>query len=80
MVPVYIEMLNIPADKKLNQISGEERKKLRLLLKAFELEVTGYRPINQAIITSGGISIKEINPKTMESKLVKNLYVRRLKQ
>ncbi len=74
MIPVFIEKLKIEEAKKLNQISSEERKKLRLLLKEFTLEVKGCGSFNSAIVTSGGISIKEINPQTMESKVVKELY------
>ncbi len=72
--PVFIEKLEIPEEKPLNQISSEERKRLRMLLKEFQLEVAGYRSFNEAIVTAGGISIKEINSRTMESKLVKGLY------
>ena len=61
-------------EKKVNEITKEERKKLGEILKNFEMTIKGTRPIEEAIITSGGINIKEINPKTMESKLVKNLY------
>ena len=74
LVPVFIEKLKIPEEKQLSQINSEERKKLRMLLKEFQFEVTGYRSFNHAIVTSGGICIKEINPQTMESKLVKGLY------
>ncbi|MCK5328643.1 MAG: NAD(P)/FAD-dependent oxidoreductase, partial [Candidatus Latescibacteria bacterium] len=55
-------------------ITSEERKKLRRLLKDFPFEVKGYRSFDQAIVTSGGVSIKEIDPKTMESRIVKGLY------
>lgn len=72
--PVFIEKLKISEEKPLNQINSEERKRLRMLLKEFQLEVTDYRSFNEAIVTAGGISIKEINPKTMESKRVKGLY------
>ena len=58
----------------MNQITREERLAFAQLLKEFPLTVKGFRPIEEAIITSGGINIKEINPKTMESKLVQNLY------
>jgi len=74
LVPVFIEKLKIPEEKQLSQINSEERKKLRILLKEFQFKVTGYRSFNHAIVTSGGICIKEINPQTMESKLVKGLY------
>jgi predicted Rossmann fold flavoprotein len=74
LIPVFIEALKIPESNKLNQISSEERKKLRILLKEFRLEVEGYGSFNSAIVTSGGISIKEVNPRTMESNLVEGLY------
>lgn len=74
MVPVFTEKLDISETKQLNQINSEERKKLRLLLKEFQLEVTGYRSFDHAIATSGGISVKDINSQTMESKLIKGLY------
>lgn len=72
--PVFIEKLKIPEEKLLNQINSEERKRLRLLLKEFQLEVVGYRSFDEAIVTAGGISIKEINSRTMESKIVRGLY------
>lgn len=72
MIPVIIKLLGI--NKKVNEIKKEERHKLVRLLKYFPIEIEGFRDISEAIITSGGISVKEINPKTMESKLVKNLY------
>ena len=74
LVPAFIEKLKIPEEKQLSQINSEERKKLRILLKEFQFEVTGYRSFNHAIVTSGGICTKEINPQTMESKLVKGIY------
>ncbi|MBU0479279.1 NAD(P)/FAD-dependent oxidoreductase [bacterium] len=74
LVPVFIEKLKIPEEKQLSQINSKERKELRMLLKEFQFEVTGYRSFNHAIVTSGGICIKEINSQTMESKLVKGLY------
>jgi predicted Rossmann fold flavoprotein len=74
LIPVYIELTGIPGEKPCNQISSAERKKLRLLLKNFEMEVTGHRSFSEAIITAGGVSLKEVNPKTLESRLVSNLY------
>ncbi|MCP4669382.1 MAG: NAD(P)/FAD-dependent oxidoreductase [Deltaproteobacteria bacterium] len=74
LVPLFIEKLEISEERLLNQITSKERKKLRMLLKEFQLEVTGHRSFDEAIITAGGISIKEINPQTMESKLVQGLY------
>ena len=74
LIPVIIKLSNINENKKVNEITKEERKQLIILLKNFTLTLEKLRPIEEAIITSGGINIKEINPKTMESKLVKNLY------
>ena len=74
MIETIIERTNINPDKRINEITKEERKKLVTILKDFEVFVKGFRPIEEAIITSGGINIKEINPKTMESKIIKNLY------
>ena len=74
LIPVIIKLSNIEENKKVNEITKEERKRLVVLLKNFKINVKTFRPIEEAIITSGGISTKEINPKTMESKIVKNLY------
>ena len=74
MIPVIIEKSQIPFEQKINTITKEQRRKLIQNLKQFTVELESFRSIDEAIITSGGISTKEINPKTMESKLVKNLY------
>ena len=74
IIPVIIKLSKIDENKEVNQISKEERKKLVGLLKNFEFTIVGTRPIAEAIVTSGGVSLKEINPKTMESKLIKGLY------
>ena len=74
LIPVIIKESKIEPTKKVNEITREERRNLVHLLKNFTLEIKSLRPIEEAIITSGGINIKEINPKTMESKIVKNLY------
>lgn len=74
LIPVIIELSKINPYKKVNEISKEERKKLLNLLKNFEVILKGFRPIEEAIITAGGISTKEINPKTMESKIIKGLF------
>lgn len=73
-IPVIIELSGIPERKKVRDITRIERLGLVSLIKNFTLEITGTRPIAEAIITSGGVSVKEINPKTMESKLVPGLY------
>ena len=72
MIPVILEILQI--NKKVNEVKKVERQKLVRILKRFSIEIEGFRDISEAIITSGGINVKEINPKTMESKLIKNLY------
>lgn len=74
MVPVFIDLLKIPSEKFCHQLNSKERKKILLLLKEFKLEVTGISGFDEAIITAGGVNLKEIDPKTMKSKLVKNLY------
>ena len=74
LVGVCCEILALDPDKIGNQVSGAERKKLRVWLKDFRFKVSGLRGFDEAIITSGGISTKEINPQTMESKIVKNLF------
>lgn len=74
LIPVIIKKTNIDEEKRVNLIKKEERKKLVSLIKDFEVTISIFRPIEEAIITAGGISIKDINPKTMESKLVKNLF------
>ena len=74
MIPIVIEKTKINEEKRVNEITKEERKNLVKVLKKFELTIKDFRPVEEAIITSGGINIKEINPKTMESKLVSGLY------
>ena len=74
LIPVVIEKTKINPYKRVNEITKEERARIVKILKCFKITINGVRPIEEAIITSGGISIKEINPKTMESKIVKGLY------
>lgn len=74
MIPVIVELSGIPADKPVNQITRAERKSLVSLLKGLTLEITGSRPISEAIVTAGGVSTDEIDPATMESRLVKGLF------
>jgi predicted Rossmann fold flavoprotein len=74
LIPVMIMLSRIPEDKPVNQITKEERRSLVRLLKAFPLEITGSRPIAEAIVTAGGVRTDEINPSTMESKKIKGLY------
>ena len=75
LIPVIIERSAIKPEKKVNSITSEERKKLIGVLKFFELNLFGLRGFDEAIITGGGISVKEINPQSMELKKVKNLRV-----
>ena len=74
LIPVVISLSGINPSCKVNNIDKESRKRLCELLKAFPLTVVGTRPIDEAIITRGGVSVKEINPSTMESKLIKGLF------
>ena len=74
MIPVILSKANIPGDLQANSLKKEQRKELISLLKAFPVVITGKRPVAEAIITSGGIKTSEINPKTMESKLIRGLY------
>lgn len=72
--PVMLELSRISPEKKVNEISKEERRRFVELMKCFQMTVTGLRGFQEAIITKGGVSVKEIDPQTMESRHVKNLY------
>lgn len=74
LIPLIIELAGIAPQKPINQISKEERQQIGYMLQHMPLTVKGLRPVEEAIVTAGGISLKEFNPKTMESKLVKGLY------
>ena len=74
MINTIIEIIGINPEKRINEITKEERKKLVKILKNFELNINGFRKIEEAIITKGGINVREINPRTMESKIIKGLY------
>ena len=74
LTPVMVALSGITPDKKVHDISREERQNFVHLIKNLEMTITGLRDYREAIITKGGISVKEINPSTMESKLVKGLY------
>lgn len=74
MIPVIVERSGIDPDKKINEITKEERRRIVQAVKDFRLTLTGLRGYKEAIITQGGVSVREINPSTMESKLVKGLY------
>lgn len=75
LIPVIVEKSGIYPDKKVNQITVEERANLAKLIKDFKIPIASLAPFSQAVITSGGVNVKEINPKTMESKLVSGLYI-----
>jgi hypothetical protein len=74
IIPVIVNLSGIQPSTKCNQITKEQRLNLVSLLKNFVLDVVDFRPVEEAIITSGGVSVKEINPKTMQSKIIDNLY------
>lgn len=74
MIEPIITLIGISPEKRINEITKEERRKIVKVLKNFELTLNGFRSIEEAIVTKGGISIKEINPKTMESKIINGLY------
>ena len=74
MIPVVLHRLNIEPAMQANSLTRQQRRGLVELLKAFSLEITGKRPVAEAIITSGGVKVSEIDPKTMESKIVPGLY------
>ena len=72
--PVVLKRLGVPVQLQANSLKKEQRKSLVALLKAFEIVIRGKRPVAEAIITSGGVKVGEINPKTMESKLAPGLF------
>ena len=75
MVPVFLFRADVPADKKSNQITSGERNRIKNLLSDFRLTIQGHRPLDEAIITAGGIALKEVDPRTLESKKIKNLFL-----
>ena len=74
MIEPVIKKAKIKNEKRINEITKQERENLICVIKCFEITISGFRPIEEAIITRGGINVKEINPKTMESKLIEGLY------
>ncbi|MBE6111573.1 MAG: NAD(P)/FAD-dependent oxidoreductase [Peptococcaceae bacterium] len=74
LIPVFIQRAGLSPDKAMHQITREERQRMVELLKNFRFTITKARPIEEAIVTAGGVSVKEVSPKTMESKLVPGLY------
>jgi len=75
MIPLALQTMTIEHYKRLNQVSATDRKKILRMLKALPFTIVGIRGFDETIVTQGGVSLKEVNPKTMESKLVKNLYI-----
>lgn len=75
MVPVLVERTGIPADTKVHDIRREQRRRLLEALKDFSISLSGARPVEEAVITSGGVAVGEVEPKTMESKMVKGLFI-----
>jgi predicted Rossmann fold flavoprotein len=74
MIPVILSLSGISPQKKVNSVTKEERGRLRELLQSLRIPLDGFRPIEEAIVTKGGVSVREINPKTMESKLCAGLF------
>lgn len=74
MIPVMLDKIGIPCNRKMNAVTKEERGRIIDAMKELDITLTGFRGYNEAIITRGGVAVKEINPATMESKLIKGLY------
>jgi predicted Rossmann fold flavoprotein len=74
MIPVAVRRSGIPPQMKCNLITREMRREFAAFLKSFSVTIDGFRPIEEAVVTSGGVSVKEVDPKTMQSKIVKGLY------
>ena len=75
LVPLMIELSGIDPEKKVNEITKEERKNLVSLIKNWEMTITGTRGFREAIITQGGVNVKQVNPSTMESKVIPGLFM-----
>ena len=75
MIPIVLDLAYLDENKRVDEITSAERRRLIEILQALPLTITKTRPIAEAIVTSGGISVKEVNPKTFESKIIKNLYI-----
>jgi predicted Rossmann fold flavoprotein len=74
LIEPFLNLLHLDASKPANQLSGADRRRIRILMKDWPFRVKAYRPFKEAIVTAGGVSTSEINAKTMESKRIKNLY------
>ena len=75
MIPVMLHVCGLDPAKKVNEVTRGEREQLVKGMKEFPLTINGLRDIQEAIITRGGVTVKEVDPSTMESKIVKNLYL-----
>jgi len=75
LIPICLEQTGLAGDKAAHQVSAEERKRLRLWLKELRFTVSGYRPLREAIVTAGGVSLTEVNPKTMQSRICPGLFL-----
>ena len=75
MIPIVLDSAYLDENKRVDEVTLAERRRLIEILQALPLTITKTRPISEAIVTSGGISVKEVNPKTFESKIIKNLYI-----
>ena len=74
MIPIVVRRSGIPPEEKCNTITREQRAVLLDVLKHFTVEISGFAPLSGAIVTAGGVSVKEVDPKTMQSKLIPGLY------
>ena len=74
LIPVFVSLCGIPSEAKVNAVTREQRRRVVELMKSLPLTFSGFRPISEAIVTSGGVDVREVSPKTMESKLVHGLY------
>ncbi|GAB1400669.1 NAD(P)/FAD-dependent oxidoreductase [Aminivibrio sp.] len=75
LIPVCLEQTGLAGDKAAHQVSAEERRRLRMWLKELRFTVSGYRPLREAIVTAGGVSLTEVNPKTMQSRVCPGLFL-----
>ena len=74
LIPVVVRLSRIPGETKVNAVTRDQRRRLAALIKDFPLSVRGARPVAEAIVTAGGVVVTEVNPRTMESRLIKGLY------
>jgi hypothetical protein len=74
LIPVFIRLSGIGADKKGHQITSEERRRINALLTDFRMTITSSRPLEEAIVTAGGVSLKEVDPRTLESRIIRGLF------